>query len=262
MYFYDELLIDAKRYAERGAKVISIGKSGEGRDILCFKVGDGSGAIISTAGIHARECVSAYVVKRQLEYALDHKPRNAQYFIPLVNPDGGEIVKAGMESGDRKKQLWKANAAGVDLNVNFDANWGTGSQNVFQAGGENYVGIKPFSESESASLAAFTKECKASLTLSYHTAGRELYWYFFQKENRRRDFEIAKFIERTLKYKYRRVDGDASSAGGYKDWCVQKLNIPAYTIELGTGAHPLKREDIAEDIEWNEQLVFELEKII
>ena len=32
------------------------------------------------------------------------------------------------------------------------------------------------------------------------------------------------------------------SAGGYKDWCIQKLKIPAYTIECGSDSleHPIK----------------------
>lgn len=262
MYFYDELSADTDKYFKLGANVISIGKSGEGRDIICFEVKGKDGAIISTAGIHARECASAYVVKRQLEYALAHRPSHTQYFIPLVNPDGAQIVKEGLRSGDRSKQLWKANAAGVDLNVNFDANWGTGSQNVFSSGGENYVGTKPFSERESRALAEFTKQCGAKLTLSYHTAGREFYWYFFQTEHYRRDSEIAAFIERSLKYRYKRIDGDCRSAGGYKDWCVQKLNIPSFTIELGNGGHPLDRGDIAEDIELNEKLPSMLEKYV
>lgn len=262
MYGYEELLADVKEYAIRGAKVTSIGKSVEGRDIYCFEAGDGNGAIISTAGIHARESVSAYVVKKQLEYALEHKPKCRQYFLPLVNPDGAQIVKAGEKSGDTKKLLWKANAAGVDLNVNFDANWGTGVSNVFVKGSENYVGVEPFSEPESRALAAFTKECEAGLTLSYHTMGRELYWYFFQSLDKARDFEIARRIESELKYRYRRIDGDLGSAGGYKDWCVQKLKIPSFTIELGSGEHPLLKKDIEEDIALNEKLLFALEEYV
>ncbi|MCI9518420.1 MAG: hypothetical protein HFK08_04065 [Clostridia bacterium] len=262
MYFYEELSADAEEYGRRGAEVVSIGKSGQGRDIICFGVGSGDKAIISTAGMHARECVSALVVKKQLEYALEHEPKCRQYFIPLVNPDGAEIVKEGLATGDRRKQLWKANAAGVDPNVNFDANWGTGKCNTFVAGSENYVGKKPFSEEESAVIARFTEQCGARLMLSYHTAGRELYWYFFQTRNYERDFEIAAYVEKTLKYKYKRIDGDCASAGGYKDWCVQKLGIPAFTIELGEGRHPLRAEDIAEDIALNEKLVSKLEKYI
>ena len=38
---------------------------------------------------------------------------------------------------------------------------------------------------------------------------------------------------------YKIVDAKGS-AGGYKDWCVQKLKIPAFTIEVGNDryAHP------------------------
>lgn len=255
MYGYKELTADAERYAAEGVEVFSVGLSGEGRRILCFALGKGTKAVVSTGGIHARENVSALVVKSQLDHALKHGVKGRQYFIPLVNPDGAELLRRYVEDGDEKYRLWKANAAGVDLNVNFDANWGSGKQNVSTAGGENYIGPYPFSEPETAALAEFTSNCGAALTLSYHTAGRELYWYFFQKEHYARDLELARFIERHLNYRYKRMDSDCDSAGGYKDWCVQKLKIPAFTIELGEGKHPLSEKDIAEDIALNESLV-------
>ena len=33
------------------------------------------------------------------------------------------------------------------------------------------------------------------------------------------------------------------SAGGYKDWCLQKLQIPSYTVECGSDKlkHPIKK---------------------
>lgn len=258
MYTYSDLTEDARRFRAYGGETFCIGESREGREIICFACGKGGKPLISTAAIHARENVSAYVVLAQLEYAVKRGSPARQYFIPLVNPDGAERLLKWYENGDSRFKLWKANAAGVDLNVNFDAKWGCGKQNVFSAGGENYVGERPFSEPESKALADFTVSCGAGLSLSYHTAGREFYWYFFQQENLRRDLEYACFIERELEFKYKRIDSDCQSAGGYKDWCVQTLKIPAFTIELGEGEHPLKRENIKEDICLNASLANKL----
>lgn len=251
MYGYDELLRDARYYQSKGVEVESIGKSAQGRDILCFKVGKGGKPLISTAAIHARENASAYVVLAQLRRAYASGEGCVRYFIPLVNPDGAEILKEGLKSGDDGLKKWKANAVGVDLNVNFDARWASGKQNVFKAGSENYVGKCAFSEPESSALARFTERVGAGFTLSYHTSGREIYWYFFQTENYARDYEIALFAEHCLRYRYKRIDSDCDSAGGYKDWCVEKLGIPALTIELGKGEHPLSLEDIEEDVSLN-----------
>lgn len=262
MYTYADLLKDSEKYKHMGAEVFSIGRSVRGREIFCFAVGNSSKPVISGAGIHARENASAYVVLSQLEFALKQSGCGRQYFIPLINPDGAEILRGYYDRGDEVCRMWKANARGVDLNVNFDARWGSGSQNVFSAGSENYVGMRPFSEPETAALAAFTQSCGAALTLSYHTAGREFYWYFYQTLNRERDYALALFIERELNFYYKRIDGDCHSAGGYKDWCVEKLKIPAFTIELGEGTHPLEAGDLQRDIQLNQSLSVKLAEIL
>lgn len=255
MYGYDELLKDVKGFAEKGAEVFSIGKSVERREIYCFAVGEEGRPAVSTAAIHARENASAYVVTAQLEYALKTGCKYRQYFIPLVNPDGAEIVRKYIEGGDSAFRYYKANASRVDLNVNFDADWGTGAQNVFQPADENYVGERPFSEPESRALAEFTERCGAALTLSYHTMGREIYWYYRQKGDALvRDKKLAEAAAERLKG-YTLVNSTLSSAGGYKDWCISALGISALTVELGQGEHPLGRADIVSDIALNEPLL-------
>ena len=122
-------------------------------------------------------------------------------------------------------------AAGVDLNVNFNARWGEGAQNVRTAGSENYIGAKPFSEPETVALAEFTRKIKPVLTLSYHAKGREIYYEFGQSGERlRRDRAVAEYAVSLTGY--RLIEGTRGSAGGYKDWCVQELKIPSLTIEL------------------------------
>ena len=83
-------------------------------------------------------------------------------------------------SGNKGKDfsLWKANARGVDLKVNFDAKWGPGKQNVRYPASANYIGSMPFSEPETRALAEFTKEVKPDATISYHTKGGEIYYGF------------------------------------------------------------------------------------
>jgi hypothetical protein len=52
------------------------------------------------------------------------------------------------------------------------------------------------------------------------------------------------------------------SAGGYKDWCVEKLGIPAFTVEVGKDelSHPLGEETLQDIIEKNGRAVFALSK--
>lgn len=262
MYTYDELLDDVAYIARLGAETGAVGASVYGRIIPYIKVeGETRDAVIITAGIHAREHVSSLYAVKQLYRALAGKPPCDLYFVPMVNPDGNVLVEKGadvfgfdgaqlreLNDGKNDFSLWKANARGVDLNVNFDAKWGEGAQNVQTAGSENYIGEKPFSEPESAALAEFTRIVKPSLTLSYHAKGREIYYDFYQSgEAHERDRAIAEYAAQLTGYRV--TEGTRGSAGGYKDWCVEALGIPALTLELVSDvySHPLPDESIASD---------------
>ena len=53
-----------------------------------------------------------------------------------------------------------------------------------------------------------------------------------------RDFRIGLALSKSMGYPLRLSQG---SVGGYKDWCIQQMHIPAYTVEVGsdTATHPL-----------------------
>ena len=147
----------------------------------------------------------------------------------MLNPDGALISQTTFP-------LWKSNVRGVDLNCNFDAEWGSGRLNTKSRGGENCIGDYPFSEPETAALRDFTVKVRPYVTLSFHTKGEEIYWEFCGMGDKRG----AEIISRATGYKVKKIYG---SAGGYKDWCIQKLKIPAYTVECGSDGlcHPIKK---------------------
>lgn len=226
-----------------GADVFSIGKSELNRDILCAHVGRREGKqIIVTAAIHARECYTALVALDMLAFP---PTTGGAYVIPLVNPDGALFFESGDTGGSKflsahisEREVWKANANGVDLNCNFPARFGTGKSNVFTPSAQSYVGKRPLCAAESRALALFTLSVKPAVTLSYHCMGGELYWQFYQNEvAARRDSAFAAAVAEHIGVK--KVDGELNSAGGYKDWCVSALDIPAFTVELiKSGSHP------------------------
>ena len=258
---YRELLDGGNYLSRYGVETGAIGSSAYGRIIPYVKIGAGKHSVIVTAAIHAREHVSALFAVRQMYKLFAAPPECGVYFVPIVNPDGNVLVSEGaaafgsdsdrllaLNGGNEDFSLWKANAAGVDLNVNFNARWGEGAQNVRTAGSENYIGAKPFSEPETVALAEFTRKIKPVLTLSYHAKGREIYYEFGQSGERlRRDRAVAECAASLTGY--RLIEGTRGSAGGYKDWCVQELKIPSLTIELVSDnfSHPLPDESIYED---------------
>ena len=261
---YQELVQRIVDLQDEGLELFNAGKSVLGKNILATHVGSFDGVqILIQGGIHAREYISTLLMIEQARYlnALDLVKNGGIYFIFLTNPDGAEIVLDGIDSVpcDITKQYlsianngfdfsqYKANINLVDLNTNFDADWGTGGQNVRCPNTENFIGFYPESEREVISLVNFTRQVHPSLTISYHSKGEVIFYGFpgQSEQDLARDRAIGEELSATTGYPLVFTE---NSAGGYKDWCIQKLQLPSYTIEVGDEniPHPIGEEYLPE----------------
>ena len=230
-----------------------VGYSTLGQPIYGVHLGNYSGKqIFIEAGIHAREYPSSLVVIKMIEYMSTQNLNGGVYVVPLSNPDGARIVLDGIDwiqcqklkdyllninDGSTDFSQWKADAMGVDLNVNFDALWGEGTQNVFCPAPGNFVGFYSESEREVRELIDFSYRIRPALTLSYHTKGDVIYYGFelLSESELTRDREIADFISTINGYTPTQTVG---SVGGYSDWASEYLKVPAYTIEVAPASAP------------------------
>lgn len=262
---YLELVGRIVALQDDGLELFNAGKSVLGKNILVTHVGDYDGTqILIQAGIHAREYITSLLLVEQARYLYlnDLVHDGGIYFVFLVNPDGAEIVLDGIDSlpcditkqyltiangGSSDFSQYKANVNLVDLNTNFNALWGTGSQNVFCPATEDFVGFYPESEREVISLINFTLKTRPSLTISYHTKGDVIYYGFEGEsaQNIERDRGIGEQLSELTGYPLIFTE---NSSGGYKDWCIDTLKIPAYTIEVGSNElpHPIGEENLPE----------------
>lgn len=261
---YQELVQRIVDLQDEGLELFNAGKSVLGKNLLATHVGSFDGVqILIQGGIHAREYISSLLMIEQARYlhATDAVKNGGIYFIFLTNPDGAEIVLDGINNlpCDITKQYlslanggfdfsqYKANVNLVDLNTNFDADWGSGSQNVRCPNTQNFIGFYPNSEREVNSLINFTYQVRPSLTISYHSKGEVIYYGFTgeSEQNLERDRMIGEQLSATTGYPLELTE---NSSGGYKDWCIQKLTIPAYTIEVGSNSleHPIGEEYLPE----------------
>ena len=262
---YQELVNQILQLEEEGLEIFNVGKSVLGKNILATHVGEYSGTqIIIQAGIHAREYITTLLLVEQARYLHNTQQVTSGgiYFVFLTNPDGAEIVLDGLNSipceitkqyltlGNNQSldfSKYKANINLVDLNTNFDANWGTGSQNVFCPSSENFVGFYPESEREVQNLINLTLKNKPLLTISYHSKGNVIYYGFEGQSDKNilRDRKIGETLSEITGYPLIFTE---NSSGGYKDWCINSLKIPAYTIEVGNDSleHPLGIETLPE----------------
>ena len=262
---YQELLSNILSLQEEGIELFNAGKSVLGKNILATHLGDYSGTqILIQAGIHAREWITTLLLVEMVRNLYNNNlvKDGGIYFVFLTNPDGAQIELDGVDSlncnitreyltlangGSADFSQFKANINLVDLNTNFDANWGGGSQNVFCPATEDFVGFYPESEREVQSLVNFTLKTRPLLTISYHSKGNVIYYGFENEseENIERDRDIGEALSETTNYPLIFTE---NSTGGYKDWCIDELKIPAYTIEVGADSimHPVGVEYLPE----------------
>ena len=256
-----------------GCRSEELTRSAFGNPIRTLVIGNGPGKVLFTAAHHANEWITAPILLRFVEElaqaiesggtldGVDASQLASQvtiYTVPMVNPDGVDLVTGVYEPGQLPYEAavdisedfptipfpdgWKANLLGVDLNLNYPAGWLQARQIKFDQGftrpaPRDYVGRAPLTQLETRALAGYTEAVDPALVLAYHTQGRVIYWQF-------QDIEVPG--ARELGEEFARLSGYAledtpyeSSFAGYKDWFIQEFRRPGYTIEVGEGINPL-----------------------
>lgn len=250
-----------------------IGTTAFGRPIPALVVGTGPRKVLYTASHHANEWITSYILLKFAEelaaaiesggrvYGVPAKNIAAAatiYLVPLVDPDGVDLVTGAIAPGSLEYAIaagladnypaipfpngWKANLLGVDLNLQYPAGWQQARQIKFaqgfsRPGPRDFVGRAPLTQLEARALAEFTETVDPDLVLAYHSQGKEIYWQFgnFYVPGAR---ELGEDFARTSGYTLADVP-EASAYAGYKDWFIQKFRRPGYTIEVGEGENPL-----------------------
>lgn len=253
-------------------EVGTIGRSVMGKDILYLKLGRGQTQVCYNASFHANESITTPVLLKFAEQMMQAytdgsdvqgvEPRRlfsacTLYLVPMVNPDGVDLVNGALTEGESYQYAkriaaqfpdipfpdgWKANIEGVDLNLQFPAGWDRAKEIKFAQGynrpaPRDYVGLAPLSAPESRAMYEFTVNHNFELILAYHTQGEVIYWKYlnYEPEN---SYKIARYFAQVSGYLVEETPV-ASGYAGYKDWFIQDYDRPGYTVEAGLGTNPL-----------------------
>ena len=256
-----------------------------GRPVEALVLGRGPETVLYNAAHHANEWITTPVLLKFAEElaragtfggevfgipAAELLERTTVHLVPMVNPDGVDLVTGAISPGDpeyaQAEELaarypaipfpdgWKANLLGVDLNLNYPAGWENAreikfSQGYTRPGPRDYVGEAPLDQRESAAMARYTRLLEPRLTLAYHSQGEVIYWKYLDMEPPgaraigERFAEVSGYTLDDTPY--------ASGFAGYKDWFILRWNRPGYTIEVGSGVNPLPLSQFDEIYEAN-----------
>lgn len=270
---YDELwtLIDSMQVWYPGlatgrAAIDSTLLTAEGRYVYFIKLSDNVGVdenepeLLYTALHHAREPQSmmqlvfymCYLLER---YGTDQEvtnllDNNELFFIPCLNPDGYVYNEVSNPAGGG---LWRKNrranadgSVGVDLNRNYDVNWGYDDVGSSPFGGDDtYRGTHSFSEPETEAVFNFVSAHQFVLTFNYHSYSNLLiHPYGHQPMAYTNDStlyrNLAYLLTRCNRYKAGTAPETVNyvANGGSDDWyygdSLSKPKVFAFTPEVGT----------------------------
>ncbi|WP_189228384.1 M14 family metallopeptidase [Streptomyces flaveolus] len=181
-------------------KVVSIGKTVRGQDILALKLTknakkskDGSKpSVLYMSNQHAREWITPEMTRRLMHHYLDNYAKDRRikkivdstelWFVLSANPDGYDYTFQ-----DPANRLWRKNLRdvngdgvistgdGVDLNRNFAYKWGYDDEGSSpNPTSQTYRGASPGSEPETKAIDAFQKRIGFTYGINYHSAAELL----------------------------------------------------------------------------------------
>ncbi|MGY4690148.1 M14 family metallopeptidase [Salibacterium sp. K-3] len=241
-----------------------IGTSVLGKPLWLFRAGSGSKKIFISGTWHGNEWLNTWLLMKFLS-TLAEKAENGGiwngidirallhdtvlYVMPLVNPDGVELVQEGAAALDEHRdeimdinggmndfRHWSANAHGVDLNHQWPADWKEeAAGSPVQPFPRHFGGKAPLTEPEAQAVYRLSMKEEFSHVLAFHSQGEEVYWGYRGMEPTE-SRELGRRL--AAAGSFRQVE-NADSGAGYRDWFIKTFRRPGFTVETGTGNNPL-----------------------
>lgn len=263
-YSYEEMTEDAQALQTMYPDLIrtrSIGESVEGRPLLLLELGNGKRRIFLNGAVHAREYISTTYLMYMIDrYAYAYATEGAWdgydlkklldqvtfCIVPMVNPDGVNLVQNGLASVKNPEAAakiaadprdptgyasWKANVRGVDLNRNYPARWNAGTK-VAAPSYSLFKGQTPLSEPETKAIDNYLNSAMCWAFISFHSMGEGVYGW----DDPRGTYypQVYSMVSRIMKASgfVKLTDTEDTSYGTFAGYVRKTFLKPALTIEL------------------------------
>lgn len=232
-------------------KVISIGKSVEGRDIWAIKISDNADTdeieptILVNGMHHAREVMTPEITTDMVEYLTSNYGQNDQitrwvdnteiWVVPMFNVDGNSKMW-------NEDAWWRKNnrgGYGVDINRNYPTAWGTCNGSSSNQSGQDFRGPAPASEPETQAMMNLVASIKPVFDISYHSYSEIVIYPFGCRPNRP---AVSSPIESIAAEIGKKLDYKSGTAwellynvdGGDIDWMLTEHQVLPFVIEVNS----------------------------
>lgn len=282
-YTYDQIsqmLLDYENQHPDIAKRVQIGLSQEdGIPIYAMRISDNveldeeEPALLFVGQVHAEEVLGVQITMDNIDKILANRNQLPymqwinfldMWFVPTLNPEGHNVVTAGLDLSYRKNKRDNNNNGifdysplvgydidGVDINRNFDFNWVHGDT-LMQPGGlevwDYYRGPAPMSESEVQAIKNLADRYKFVYSICWHSSrtgnfSEKCYYSFNWKEIRPSPdmaffasvcSSVAALIPNEAGTGTYESLPNLSRKGAFHDWMYKEYGTLQLLIECGT----------------------------
>ncbi|MBN2012724.1 hypothetical protein JW960_25570 [candidate division KSB1 bacterium] len=266
---FNQLIYTLKQTYPHLLHVEQIGSgSVKGLPIWALKISDNpeqrenEPAVLFTSIHHAKELLGGQLCMYLLQYFLQGYEKderikkwvddNAIWMVPILNPDGYELVM----DEDRSPQFWRKNLRdnngngkfdpridGVDINRNYDFNWDDESDNDPRSW--YYRGPYPFSEKETQAIRDLALRERFAIHLDFHSYGEVILYpwdNFTPPPDKNLIIDLATNIAKQVRrnrsidhYAIRPLNG---RLGQSSVWMRGRAGVLSFIVEVGDSHVP------------------------
>jgi carboxypeptidase T len=234
----------------------------EGRTMFAIKISDTPTVndsqeqdILFMAGLEANSLISVEIAMFLVEYLTFNYGVNSRvtdlvntreiWIIPMANPDGHEFIGDETLNWEKNRKENGDGTFGVNLNRNFEFQWGEDEHSSNNSDSPNYIGPTPFSEPETQAIRSLVRSQDFVFSLSFSSSGEVITFPWGYTNDTISGFkllsEIANDMAMYNNYNVKQASQHQANRGNIDDWLYGEGILP-FTILVGSEDLPLESE--------------------